>query len=562
MKKEKIFNILFIITIIVLSIIMFYFINKKEGFHEDEIFSYGSSNYKYDNVFQAAANMDSINRVIEKNIKSDSISQTVKNIIYFTKNPQNFNDLVYEIMKNDKPIWKTSQDAKNYLTVSSDEIFSFWSIYYNQSRDVHPPLFYFLVHIVSTIFLNNFSKYIIFIINLIFFILTCFIIRKILKLYDKEILSISAIILYGASIGAISTVIFQRMYAMLAFFCIMYLYINLKILKENFSLNKRLKIELVLITVLGFLTQYYFCIYALFVFLIMLIKMIISNKKNEVIQYILQHIKAAIIGVVFFPASIYHIFFSYRGIGNKMNFSNYILKVIFYIKETLNAYSLVGTIGNIALVFIIIIFIILIIKNIKKIKFENLIFILPVVLFILVISKISPNVNEKYTIRYVTAILPIVSMSFVFFIDSFINNKKISVILLTIFSILISVTGLMTNQPKYLYKGYKEYIKIAEEYKELNFVYVCDNGFTHINSLPEFMIYNKSLIININFDDLEFLSEDKEIQEKDEYILSIKKWMNIDEVLFKILEKTGYSKYELLLDDTGDMQSKIYKVIK
>ena len=46
-KLEKIF---FIITIIIISLVMVYWINQKEGFHEDEIFSYGSSNYNLDNV--------------------------------------------------------------------------------------------------------------------------------------------------------------------------------------------------------------------------------------------------------------------------------------------------------------------------------------------------------------------------------------------------------------------------------------------------------------------------------------------------------------------------------
>ena len=41
-----------ILTIVLLCSLMFFFINQKHGFHEDEIFSYGSSNYKYDNVFR------------------------------------------------------------------------------------------------------------------------------------------------------------------------------------------------------------------------------------------------------------------------------------------------------------------------------------------------------------------------------------------------------------------------------------------------------------------------------------------------------------------------------
>ena len=66
MKDSKKRNILFILTIILVSFAMFYFIEKKEGFHEDEIFSYGSSNYRYDNVFQAAADKDSINRTLDE----------------------------------------------------------------------------------------------------------------------------------------------------------------------------------------------------------------------------------------------------------------------------------------------------------------------------------------------------------------------------------------------------------------------------------------------------------------------------------------------------------------
>lgn len=563
MNKKNIFNILFIITLIILSIIMIYFINQKEGFHEDEIFSYGSSNYKYDNVFQAAAHMDSRNRAIEKYIIGDNLSETIKNIIYYAKNSGEYGDLIYQIMKADKPIWKTPEDAKNYLAVTSDEIFSLGSVYYNQARDVHPPLFYFLVHIVSILFLNNFSKYIIFTINLGFFIGICILLRKILKLYNKEKLSIPTIILYGASIGAISTVIFQRMYAMLSFFCVYYLYINLKIIENKFIIDKKLKRELVIITILGFLTQYYFCIYAVFVFICMILKMIKDKNKENYIKYLVSHIKAAIIGVIIFPPAIYHIFFSYRGVGNCNNV-NIIEKTLFYLKEVLNSYSLNNLIGYFFILIAIIVIIILLIKNRKEIKnkFTGVLLILPVMLFIVIVSKISPNVNSKYTIRYITAILPIVALGIILIIDKIIKNKKLSIIITVSFSIIISIIGLIYNHPKYLYKGYNKYLKLANQYKDLDFVYICDNGFTHINSLPEFMIYNKSIIINTNHDNLDFLRIEPELQKQEQFILSIKKWMNVDEVLNNVLEKTGFKEYEILLDDNGDFNSIIYLIKK
>ena len=140
---------------------------------------------------------------------------------------QEYNDLV----KQEKPIWKTKEEAKEYLTINDGDTLNFFSVYYNQSRDVHPPLFYFVVHIVSSICFGTFSKYIIFAINLIFFILSCLILRKILILLDRRPLTIPLMILYGFSIGAISTVIFLRMYQMLVFFTLFSLYLHINIIK-------------------------------------------------------------------------------------------------------------------------------------------------------------------------------------------------------------------------------------------------------------------------------------------------------------------------------------------
>ena len=125
------------------------------------------------------------------------------------------------------------------MTIQPSDIFNFVPVIWNQSRDVHPPLFYLLVHIVSSLFLGTFSKYIVFSINIIFYILTCIYIYKIFKLYKKEKAGIIAVILYGLSIGAISTVMLQRMYMMMTFFVHLYKgyneYINLAKEYQNYQ---------------------------------------------------------------------------------------------------------------------------------------------------------------------------------------------------------------------------------------------------------------------------------------------------------------------------------------
>lgn len=569
MEKSKIQNILFVLTLILVSIAMFYFIGKKEGYHEDEIFSYGSSNYKHDNVFQAASDRDSINRTLDELVYKDNLIDTIKSAKYYLIDHFDVFCASYgEKIATDKPIWKTPEDAKAYLTVSKDEIFNYWPVLFNQGRDVHPPLFYMLVHFVSSIFLNTFSKYIIFIINLLFFIGICIVIRKIMQLYNKDYLTIPAILLYGLSMGAVSTVILLRMYSMLTFFCILYLYINLKIVKNDFKINKKLSKELVITTILGFLTQYYFCVFAFIIFLIMITRMITLKYKKEGVKYFLKHAKSALIGMLIFLPCIYHIFFSYRRPGN-FDSGSYFEKLKVFLEIIFNSYSIPTVVAyTLAATSIIYVITNIIIKAKKKEKnniFEICIIALPVILYVLIIAKITPIINEKYMIRYVMPILPLIAICVILLLENILNKtikqkEKIKITIIYIIVIAISIIGFFTNEPKYLYKGYSKYIQIARAYKDLDYIYVCDNAFTYLNSLPEFLIYNKTMILNSNHDDLSILGADEQLQSQDEFILTIKKWMNVDATLNDVLKASGFSNYEVLLNQEDDTESIIYLV--
>lgn len=377
--------------------------------------------------------------------------------------------------------------------------------------------------------------------------------------------------------GAVSTVILLRMYSVLTFFSLLYLYINLKIVKNNFEIDKKLGRQLVITTILGFLTQYYFCIFAVLVFMLMFIRMLIAKNKKNTIKYILKHVQSAVIGVLLFIPSIYHIFFSYRGPG-KVDSGNLIEQLQVFMKLLFNSYSLPLTIGYIILSCALLYFIIMLVIKIRKKQlnynklFEVCLFSLPVIMYIIVVSKISPIIDEKYMIRYIMPILPIVSISIILLLNNILNNilklknaslkSNIKMVAILIIVFTISIVGFLTNKPKYLYLGYNKYIDIAEEYKDLNYVYICDNAFTYINSIPEFMIYNKTLILNTGHDSFDILGTDSELQKQDRFILSIKKWTNVEDTLKKVLEASGFSKYEVLLNSNDDTASIIYLISK
>lgn len=78
--------------------------------------------------------------------------------------------------------------------------------------------------------------------------------------------------------------------------------------------------------------------------------------------------------------------------------------------------------------------------------------------------------------------------------------------------------------------------------------------------MPEFMIYNESIILNVNSNELKYLKNNKELENEKEFIVSIKKYLNVEEVLKQILEITEKNKYTLLLDGNDDTGNVIYRI--
>ena len=553
-------NYKYIIVIFVISAVMTFFMTKKEGFHEDEMFSYGSSNYAYDNVYRPYGKEDETNIFVKEKIMNGNIIQNLK---YYLIDHRDIKDETLASIKSEfVPTWRSSDEANDYLTIQPKDALNYGMVYYNQSRDIHPPLFYFLVHTVSIFFVGHFSKYIIFSINLIFMILSLWTIKNIFEKLDKKHLIVPALILYGFSMGAISTVIFQRMYSMLNFFVLMFISANIDIIKKDFDIDKKLWNKLTWIVLLGFWTQYYFCIVAGVVAVLVLIGVIRKQGKQGAITYILKYLKMAVIGVLLYPLSINHIFFSYRGVGKAEMARGFGEKLVEYLNMI--GYSFSVPVWAIAICLILLVMAVAVKSVIDKKVDKNAlgagVIIFSVICYVCVIVKVSPELQDANIIRYIMCVLPLIIISILLLIDTVIKNKNVLKYSLVGISLVISVYGLMFSEPAFLYKGYAKYLEIAEENKEDKFVYVGDTVFNHIQSMPEFATYSESLILNEN--QLDVLENDSKLSEKNEFILSIKKYKGADEILAKVIEKTGFLNYEVLLDDDGDVGCKIYKVMR
>lgn len=494
LKKQ---NIMVIILIILMCMIILFFQTKKIGLHEDEGFTIASSVNPDDGVMYA----------------------------YNENDPQT----------NEPPVWRSREYVTKYVTLAKENYTNLTSVYINQAKDNHPPIFYMLVHFSTILFGGNFSMYSVFVVNIIGFILSYFVIKKILNIMDKEHITIPALILYGLCMGTISMVIFQRMYMWLTLFILLYFYYNIKIYKNNFEMSKLDVVILGSITVCGFLIQYFFAVYALGIFLMMCIKMYKEKKAQNLKKYIIAHIVYAIIGIILFPPCIYHLFFTDRGIKNLGN-NNYFVNFGKYISQLNYAFS-IKTSTLILFIFLILLF--LRIARMNEKENERFIVLLASV-STLIFFVITVKMTSFQELRYIMPVIPILVIILYIMLDTLIDIKYKEFIFTGI-SILLVLIGFILSSPRTLYQNYEEIIKIAEDNKDKSFVYVYDNYFNHMQSIPEMLTYKRTLIINSSRnDELSYVINDESLNNETSYILSIKNYMNNEEIIERIKSETEF----------------------
>ncbi|MDO4945888.1 MAG: hypothetical protein Q4E74_11900, partial [Ruminococcus sp.] len=235
-KKQRItaYAILALIIIVQIIYTTFTFVYKKEGYHSDEVWSYGLANSYYKPFIH---------------MKSGIANSIVTHEAYTEEAYDNNNK------------WISGKVFKDYLTVQQDERFSYGSVIYNQTLDNHPPLYYCLIHTISSLFPDRFSFIYGYILNCIFLIVTQIFLYKLclLVLKNKNIyIPLVVCGLYAFGIGSVSTFIFIRIYAMLAMLITMHMYFQLKYIEYPDKSLKKLLPPVLITAFVGFMTEYLF----------------------------------------------------------------------------------------------------------------------------------------------------------------------------------------------------------------------------------------------------------------------------------------------------------------
>lgn len=464
MKKRNVAIIVFIVILFFQLILKIYVGTQKEDFFIDEIYSYGLMNYEKAFLFE----------------KEDFLNN-----------------------------WHNKEYFNNYLEVNKNEIFNLLPVYKNQVEDVHPPLYYLLLRIAATFTINNFTKWTGLILNLIIFILASIVLYKMGNaLFKNKTYSILLVMLYGFSKFSLINTLYIRMYSLLELFILLSTYWHIR-RYNNEKLKKEDLIKLALLLIFGSLTHYYFYIFIIGLYIVNNIKYIREKNKEKFIKYNITFIISILISILIFPSTVLHVFIGYRGTDSIDKFVHLDIKGTYItIKEYLNIinknmyyiklnYLIIGIAVLGVLCFTK--YITNNIKDKKKIEFKyNKIYnfiIIPIIIYILIISKTTPYIEFRYIMSICVQILILIFAILISELEYLLNNKKIIITTLIFIVLIYSVCGFDLKNVDYLYFGSKEQMDLIENnYFNIPCIYIYkfdnkvkNNGFCYdLNLLRRF----------------------------------------------------------------------------
>ena len=311
---------IFLMTIIMMLqlVVASYFCVQKQGFHYDEYYSYYSSN------------------------------------------------VTHGLAPTDRE-WKDVSEIRSEFRVLEGERFRYDMVKIMQSYDVHPPLYYMILHTVCSLFPGLFSKWLGLGINLLFFIICYWLLAYIAYHVFRKNKYMTAVVclLFGFQVGVLSGITFIRMYMMLTMWCLGIVVWHIPTWKQGIKLSALNSILLFLLVMAGFLTHYY---YAVFLFFLAAYTCLYNwwGRKDFKGSFLYGCVVCLgmVAAVIYYPSCLSHIFRGYRGteaVGAFFDIQNTVFRINFF-TELMNE----SVFGGALWLFLLIVVILLLAVFVRK----------------------------------------------------------------------------------------------------------------------------------------------------------------------------------------------------
>lgn len=472
-------------TWIVLGLIMVlqfiaasYFCMQKQGYHYDEYYSYYSSN------------------------------------------------VTYGLVPTDRE-WKPTKEIKSEFMALPGEGFRYDVVKLMQTFDVHPPLYYYILHTVCSLFPGVFSKWIGLSVNLICFLLSFVLLYCIGNACKKEAsLGFGACLLFGFQPGVISGITFIRMYMLLTVWCFLLVLWHLKAMEAKKWVGTWQCISLFVLVFLGFMTHYYFAVFLFFVAAFTCLTVwLIEKRFFTALWYGLTVILGMITGVLYYPACVSHIFRGYRGpeaIAEFGSVSNTGMRIGFF-GELLNRFTFGGSLYLILLLILVLALTCIFFQKTKTAipsnfrdhweNYKKLYFLLFICAgYFLIVAK-TALLNAEEANRYELPVYGLIPLVVLWILDTFwekilayfplregkVRIQEMGLWATTAIIVICQLFALSKGEVQFLYPKDKDQVAFAKEHQDSTVLYLYspNNQWMIWDEAEELMQYQEIYFVNL-----------------------------------------------------------------
>lgn len=432
-KAKRKYLIAFTLLLLVAFAVLIYFGQQKSGFHEDEYYSYYSTNYKCG----------------------------------------------WTVPDGD---WESHDRYYNEFVVLPGEAFQYGLVKQVQSWDVHPPMYYWVLHTVCSFSKGVFSKWqglginiAAYMISLVFLYMTA------LELFHSKYKDAEALLLtacYAFSTATISSAMFIRMYSLMACLMILAVYIHVKAWQKDKMLSPLFLCAMGIVLYLGFLTHYYFMIFHFFLTAGLCAYFLIKQRKiKKCLLYGFSAVVAIALGVLTYPSSLGQMFKGQRGAeatGNFFQLGNTWERIKYFL-SLINQQLFCGLMLVFAIVFIVIL-VTLILQKHAAIDMTSILAITAVGYF-LAISKTALMLGDS-SVRYIFPVFSLILLVMFSYADQFVTynaKHRVDQWFIPVMALCIlagEIYGMAHDKVLFLYKEDINKVSYAKENADIPVMYI------------------------------------------------------------------------------------------
>lgn len=427
-----------------------------------------------------------------------------------------------------------------YLTVDPKYRFDYKMVWENQENDVHPPLYYTILHTICSFMAGSFSKWYAGAINIVFALLILFVLRKTFRLLvDDELACDIFSIAFILSSGFLSIIAFLRMYIMAMFWVALLTYVIIKRVVDEPG-DKKGKtlfyVKVFSVALCGALTHYYCIMFTVFICATLSVFWLVKKNWRSVLNLIVTGGLVAGSTYLIFPPFIHHMFSGTRGTESLENMKQTPAEYWNRLKIFTNILDEeIG--GSVLMLFLAALVITLLLCIFQKIKGRDVSFITsaenkpvasyrldvyalmfpPLIMYFLFVSKTASYTQGRYmSPSYAVMFLSFIALLFVLLSRVFKREHVLAIML--VLSSVICVNEWKDNKWEFLYKSYAQIEEKAKEYHDVDALFIY-KGWWH--SLPSYAeIKNYRSVTFVKNDNLEVL-EGLEIMDQDQLIVFV-----------------------------------------